>query len=198
MRPVRSRRSRASPRYPVALLPERRACPTPSAAYDETPETTSAPARRVRARAASSTSSAAAAARRPSTSAMIAEAVRGRRRRATLPARGARVDLRSRAWSRSGSRPDTGFVMVGERTNITGSKKFAAADRVRRLPGAPSTSRANRSRRREPDRRQHGRRPARRRAGHDPVPQPDRHRAGDRAGADHDRQLEVGGPRGRP
>ena len=29
------------------------------------------------------------------------------------------------AWSRSSIRPETNFIMIGERTNITGSKKFA-------------------------------------------------------------------------
>ena len=54
------------------------------------------------------------------------------------------------------------------------------------------------ARRRQPHRRQHGRGHARFRAGDDRVPQLHRHRAGDRARADHDRQLEVVGDRGRP
>ena len=53
------------------------------------------------------------------------------------------------------------------------------------------------ARRREPPRREHGRRPARRRSGDDHVPQPDRHRARGRAHPDHGRQLALGGPRGR-
>ena len=50
--------------------------------------------------------------------------------------------------------------------------------------------------RRERARRQHGRRPARRRADDDALPQPARHRARGSAAADHGRQLPVGGPRG--
>ena len=52
--------------------------------------------------------------------------------------------------------------------------------------------------RRQHPRRQHGRGHARLRAGHDDLPQPDRHRARDRAAPDHGRQLEVVGDRGRP
>ena len=52
------------------------------------------------------------------------------------------------------------------------------------------------ARRREHPRRQHGRGDARRRAGDDDVPQPHRHRARDRAPADHGRQLEVDRHRG--
>ena len=46
--------------------------------------------------------------------------------------------------SRSCIGPDTGFVMVGERTNITGSARFRRADRGGRLPGRASTSRSSR------------------------------------------------------
>ena len=92
--------------------------------------------------------------------------------------------------------PETGFVMVGERTNITGSAKF------RRLiesgdfqSGGRRRARAG-AQRRQRDRREHGRRPARLREGDDDVPEPRRDRARDRARADHDRQLEVVGDRG--
>ncbi len=54
------------------------------------------------------------------------------------------------------------------------------------------------ARRRQHPRRQHGRGDARLRGGDDHVPQPHRHRARDRAAADHDRQLEVVRPRGWP
>ena len=54
------------------------------------------------------------------------------------------------------------------------------------------------ARRRQPDRRQHGRRHARLRAGHDDVPELHRHRARDRPRAGDGRQLEVVGDRGRP
>ena len=53
------------------------------------------------------------------------------------------------------------------------------------------------ARRRQHDRRQHGRGHARLRAGDDDVPESRRRRAGDRARADHGRQLEVVGDRGR-
>ncbi len=52
------------------------------------------------------------------------------------------------------------------------------------------------ARRREPDRRQHGRGAARLGAGDDALPQPDCDRAGNLQAADHDRQLEVDGARG--
>ena len=52
-------------------------------------------------------------------------------------------------------------------------------------------------RRRKPARREHGRRPARRRAGDDDVPEPARDRAGGRSDPDHGRQLPLLGARGR-
>ena len=61
--------------------------------------------------------------------------------------------------------------------------------------GARRRDRAG-ARRREPPRREHGRRPARRRAGDDDVPQPRRDRARGRADPDHDRQLALDGARG--
>ncbi len=53
------------------------------------------------------------------------------------------------------------------------------------------------ARRRERPRREHGRRPARRRGGDDHVPERGRDRAGDRPAADHGRQLPVPGDRRR-
>ena len=88
--------------------------------------------------------------------------------------------------------------MIGERTNVTGSPRFARLikdgnyDEARR-GRAP----AGRGRRQHP-RRVHGRGHARRRGGDDAVPQPDRHRARHRARAGDGRQLEVLGHRGRP
>ena len=64
-----------------------------------------------------------------------------------------------------------------------------------RLAGRPRGRARAGARRREPPRREHGRRPARRRSGDDDVPQPDRHRARGRADPDHGRQLALGGPR---
>ncbi len=90
------------------------------------------------------------------------------------------------------------FLMIGERTNVTGSAKFAELITQGRLrQGAGGRARPG-ARRRQHPRRQHGRGDARRRGRDDDVPEPDRHRAGDRAHPDHGRQLEVVGDRGRP
>ena len=89
-------------------------------------------------------------------------------------------------------RPDTGFVMVGERTNVTGSARFRRLIEARRLPGRRRRRARAGARRREPPRRQHGRRPARLRGGDDDVPQRDRDRARGGAPADHGRQLAAG------
>ena len=73
-------------------------------------------------RTAGSTSSAVAAAPRPRTSAQLAEAVRG------LPPR---VPPKLEPYTRLSGlkpltiRPETNFVNIGERTNVTGSPKFA-------------------------------------------------------------------------
>ena len=63
--------------------------------------------------------------------------------------------------------PDTGFVMIGERTNVAGLGPVPAPDRGRRLPGRGGRRDRAGARRREPARREHGRRPAGRRAGDD-------------------------------
>ena len=77
-------------------------------------------------------------------------------------------------------------------------------DRLEEVPAADQGRQVRRSggrgdragaRRREPDRRQHGRGAARLGAGDDAFPDPDRHRAGDFPAADHGRQLEVVGAR---
>ena len=65
------------------------------------------------------------------------------------------------------------------------------ADRVGRPPGRRGRRAGAGARRGQPARRQHGRRPARQRAGHDHVPEPDRDRAGGRPHPGHDRQLAV-------
>jgi 5-methyltetrahydrofolate--homocysteine methyltransferase len=113
MRPyVRSSRASRPPRvcYPNAGLPNA------FGEYDEAPGDGGA-ARRVRDEGWS-TSSAAAAARRPSTSAAIAE-------RGAVPPRAVRRPERTLARF-SGLEPltiarDSNFVMIGERTNVTGS-----------------------------------------------------------------------------
>ncbi|MGF6845270.1 hypothetical protein QFZ51_000505 [Chitinophaga sp. W3I9] len=68
-------------------------------------------------------------------------------------------------------RPETNFINVGERTNVTGSKKFARLVRegrtVRRSPVCcPPTG----GKRCADPRRKHGRRPARRGNGHVYLP----------------------------
>ena len=126
-----------------------------------------------------------------------------RRGRATSPARQVPA-LDDRYTTFSGLEPfritpDTGFVMVGERTNITGSAKFRRLIESGDFAERRSTSPLEQVRERgEPDRREHGRRPARLREGDDHVPEPRRDRAGDRPRADHDRQLQVVGHRGGP
>ena len=57
--------------------------------------------------------------------------------------------------------------MIGERTNVTGSATVPAADRGGRPPGGGRRRAGAGARRSEPARREHGRRPARQRAGHD-------------------------------
>ncbi len=92
---------------------------------------------------------------------------------------------------------DIPFIMVGERTNVTGSRRFArlirTGDYDHRHRGRPQPGRG----RRQHPRRQHGRGAARFGQGDDDLPEPDRRRARHRPGADHDRQLSLRGPRGR-
>ena len=63
--------------------------------------------------------------------------------------------------------PETGFVMIGERTNVTGSSAVPAADRRGRLHRRGRGRARAGARRRQRPRREHGRRPARQRAGDD-------------------------------
>ena len=95
-------------------------------------------------------------------------------------------------------RPDANFQMIGERTNVTGSREVRAPDQVRELHRGRERRRRSGAKRRQHHRRQHGRGHARLRAGDDHVPQLHRHRARDRARAGDDRQLEVDRARGRP
>ena len=73
-----------------------------------------------------------------------------------------------------------------------------AADQGGRLRHRDRSGARAGARRRQPHRRQHGRRHARLRAGDDALPELHRHRAGHRARAVHDRQLEVVGDPGGP
>ena len=94
-------------------------------------------------------------------------------------------------------RPESNFQMIGERTNVTGSARFARlirADDLRR--GVAGGARPG-ARRREHHRREHGRGHARLRARDDRFPELHRDRAGDRPRAGDDRQLEVVGDSGR-
>ena len=95
-------------------------------------------------------------------------------------------------------RPDTNFLMIGERTNVTGSQRFAELILAGDFGDGPRGGRRAGAQRRQHHRREHGRGHARLRGGHDHVPQPGRHRAGHRQGPDHGRQLEVVGHRGGP
>ena len=70
-------------------------------------------------------------------------------------------------------------------------EEISAADQGRQVRRGRRRGAGAGARRRQPDRRQHGRGPARLRAGDDAFPQSHRHRAGNLASADHDRQLEV-------
>ena len=91
-------------------------------------------------------------------------------------------------------RPDTNFLMVGERTNVTGSAKFAQADQGRRLRRRRSRSRSSRCAAAPTSSTSTWTRACstpKQAMTH--VPEPDRDRARDRARPDHDRQLEVVG-----
>ena len=72
-----------------------------------------------------------------------------------------------------------------------------APDRGERLPGCGRRGARAGARRGEPPRREHGRRPARRRAGDDDLPQPPRDGARGGPPSDHGRQLALLGARGR-
>ena len=119
-------------------------------------------------------------------------------RRASAPPRpralAAAALLRPRAVRR---RPGHGLRHGGRADERHGLGEVPPAGRSRRLPERGRRCARAGPRRRQPARREHGRRPARRRAGDDHVPQPDRHRAGGRAAADHGRQLPLLRARGR-
>jgi 5-methyltetrahydrofolate--homocysteine methyltransferase len=85
-------------------------------------------------------------------------------------------------------RPETNFVNIGERTNVTGSPKFAQLIKAGDYEAALAVARQHRH--------QFRRGPARLRGGHDPLPQPPGRGVGNRPGPDHGGQLEVVGARG--
>ena len=115
-------------------------------------------------RAAWSTWWAAAAAPRPAHIRAIAEAVAGLPPRVPLPRRPASA---SAGWNRSPSGPESMFVNVGERTNVTGSRKFAQLVLAGDYDAGAGDRATAGGERRADDRRQHGRGNAGFPAGHD-------------------------------
>ena len=87
--------------------------------------------------------------------------------------------------------PDSLFVNVGERTNVTGSRAFARLIKEDRFDEAVADRPPAGRQRRPDDRHQHGRGAARLGGGDGALPQPDRVRAGHRQGAGGDRLVEV-------
>ena len=166
------------------------------------------------ARAGLSTSPAAAAATRPSTSrrsrrrstdapprefAAPRDAER-RARPASAPSRPPTAEVRC-PLRLSGSQPFTQqpgvYIMIGERTNVAGSPKFAKLIKEGQVRGGRQRRAAAGRERRQRHRHLHGRGDDRRRRGDDPLPAAARQRARGRQGPVHGRLLEVGGHRGR-
>ena len=186
-----SRRRRHASSAPIPMP----ACPTNSASYDESPESMARADRGLCARGS-----------RQHRRRLLRHDARPypRHRRGGRPAQAARSVAGApsrccgcRAWSRSRSTKDIPFVNVGERTNVTGSAKFRKLITAGDYTAALDVARDQVAERRADHRHQHGRGPARLREGDGRVPQPDRRRAGHRPRADDDRQLEMGGDRGR-
>ncbi|VFT16009.1 B12-dependent methionine synthase [Pseudomonas aeruginosa] len=90
------------------------------------------------------------------------------------------------------------FVNVGERTNITGSAKFARLIREENYAEALEVAQQQVEAGAQVIDINMGRRHAGLEGGHGHLPQPDRLRARHLARADHDRLLQVGSDRGRP
>ena len=115
------------PRFPSPATPTP-GCPNAFGGFDETPETTSALLGEF-ARAGLVNIVGGCCGTTPEHIRMIADAVRELRPR-ELPA----VDERATTFSGLEPfriTPETGFVMIGERTNITGSAQVPPTDRVR-------------------------------------------------------------------
>ena len=93
--------------------------------------------------------------------------------------------------------PDSIFVNVGERTNVTGSRKFARLILGGRLRRGPRDRPPAGGERRADARRQHGRGDARLPGGHGEVPPAHRLGAGHQPGAGGGRLVQVVGHRGR-
>ena len=173
MRPVPGRPGARRHLLDAAATPTP-ACRTPSAST--TRRRTRPPASCASSRGAAwSTSWAAAAAPRPDH--IRADRRRRRRGEPRARARAGAADRAWRAWSRWRSRPDANFLMIGERTNVTGSRRFAELITRRRLRHRPRGRHRAGAQRREHHRREHGRGDARLRGRHDHVPEHGRHRA---------------------
>ena len=101
--------------------------------------------------------------------------------------------------SRAVRRPARYGLRDGGRTpEHHGLEEVPASDRERRLPGGRRHRAGAGPERRQPARRQHGHRPARRPRVDDDVPEPPRHGARGGAGADHGGLVQLGRDRGRP
>ena len=112
-----SRRSAA----PASVAIPTPACPTASAASWAT--RTARPPSSASSRGTAGSTSSAAAAARPRNGSRPSDGRSKACRRAGFPT--CRTGRPTAAWSRWSIRPETNFIMIGERTNITGSKKFA-------------------------------------------------------------------------
>jgi 5-methyltetrahydrofolate--homocysteine methyltransferase len=93
-------------------------------------------------------------------------------------------------------RPDSRFVNIGERTNVTGSPKFAKLILGGHFEEGADRRQAAGGKRRADHRHQHGRSHARFRAGHDHFLELHRFGTGHRPRAHHDRQLQLERDRG--
>ena len=113
---------------------------------------------------------------------------------------GARDGRRCAVGPRAVARSATGslFVNIGERTNVTGSKAFARLILNGQFEEALGVARQQVENGAQVIDINMDEAMLDSQGGDGALPEPDRRRARDRARADHDRQLEVGGDRGRP
>ena len=128
--------------------------------------------------------------------------IQAHRRGGARPAAARAARSASRALRLSGLealtiRPETNFVNIGERTNVTGSPKFAKLILAGDYEAALAIARQQVENGAQIIDVNMDEGDARFGEGDDALPEPGRRGAGHRAGAGHDRQLEVGGHRGR-